>query len=620
MNSFICSRAFKCRIALFAALAAGIAAPAARAEPLPFELNLIPREAAFFVSVRVGDLWNDPRTKPVRDFLDGDMLRAMEKQTGLSPAEVERVTILVAGIDQRRASEPCFVVTFTKPYNLERLLDATSAMTAEQWRQANEHKGQFAPFPGGVSPPAFPTKKTEAPPKFFKKKKDFDDEPKKEELKPEPKPIEKTSALEIDRLLVQADKNDPDPPFKTKRAKRDLNANYYVLPEGTYLVPINDRNIVYCSVNPFDADNIHMLLSVLLRRSDDGPLSPALELAAGKHTVVAGCNIAAIKAALPRDEMIDVLPLQSLLSSRCASLVMDVGEGTALSLRVDAPDEATAKRVQEVLKAVHVLGLEMFPGLKKQVARMDVPPLQTAVAGFERLLQSAVFEQQGAAVTMTMKSKEDLAAWSIVLVNAMLKVRQAAEHARYTNNMKQLSLAAANYASAYQDDLPFHKSKGKKPLLSWRVTLLPFIEQAGLYNEFHRDEPWDSPHNIKLLEKMPKIYAPPPGVSARPGYTFYRVFTGPHTISEYKIFNIPDGTSNTIMFVEAGEAVPWTKPDEFPFDAEKPLPKLGGHFKRKMIVGMADGSVRMIDLSRMSEKTLKLAIQADDGMPLPSDW
>src|SRR5947207_661102 len=50
--------------------------------------------------------------------------------------------------------------------------------------------------------------------------------------------------------------------------------------------------------------------------------------------------------------------------------------------------------------------------------------------------------------------------------------------------------------------------KDGKPLLSWRVAILPYLAEKKLYDEFKLDEPWDSKHNIKLLEKMPKPYAP----------------------------------------------------------------------------------------------------------------
>ena len=70
-----------------------------------------------------------------------------------------------------------------------------------------------------------------------------------------------------------------------------------------------------------------------------------------------------------------------------------------------------------------------------------------------------------------------------------------------------------------------------KPLHSWRVLLLPFIEQQALYEEFRLDEPWDSPHNIALLPRMPLTYAPPPGKKWKvpPYHTVCQVFVGKGT-------------------------------------------------------------------------------------------
>jgi hypothetical protein len=86
----------------------------------------------------------------------------------------------------------------------------------------------------------------------------------------------------------------------------------------------------------------------------------------------------------------------------------------------------------------------------------------------------------------------------------------AADQARSTNNLKQIALAMHNYLSVYNTFPPAYiASKDGKPLLSWRVQILPYIEEGRLYEEFHLDEPWDSEHNKALVAKMPKIYAPP---------------------------------------------------------------------------------------------------------------
>src|SRR5262245_19749930 len=74
------------------------------------------------------------------------------------------------------------------------------------------------------------------------------------------------------------------------------------------------------------------------------------------------------------------------------------------------------------------------------------------------------------------------------------------------NNLKQLVLAVHNFSDTYNRLPPAAvcDKKTGKPLLSWRVILLPFVEQGPLYKEFKLDEPWDGPNNKKLLEKMPK--------------------------------------------------------------------------------------------------------------------
>src|SRR5262249_41306492 len=136
-------------------------------------------------------------------------------------------------------------------------------------------------------------------------------------------------------------------------------------------------------------------------------------------------------------------------------------------------------------------------------------------------------------------------------------------------------------------------------LLSWRVAILPYIEQDNLYKQFHLDEPWDSDHNKRLAETVVKVYSPVLGKGA-PNTTYYRVFVGEGAIFEEKketrFQDVTDGTSNTILVVEAGEAVPWTKPDELPFGAGKPIPKLGGQFKDTFPLALADGSVHFVDL------------------------
>lgn len=154
--------------------------------------------------------------------------------------------------------------------------------------------------------------------------------------------------------------------------------------------------------------------------------------------------------------------------------------------------------------------------------------------------------------------------------------------------------------------------KNGKPLLSWRVALLPYIEEHGVYDEFHLDEPWDSPHNIKLLSRMPSVYAPFNGKKTPEPYTtYYQVFTGPGTPFEQgktiRLGEIEDGTSKTIGITEAWDPVPWTKPADMEYAPDKPLPKVGGIFADRITVFLLDGTVRGIKKT-VSETTLRALI------------
>jgi hypothetical protein len=197
------------------------------------------------------------------------------------------------------------------------------------------------------------------------------------------------------------------------------------------------------------------------------------------------------------------------------------------------------------------------------------------------------------------------------------RVRQGANRAKSSNNLKQLLIAMHNYHDT-NGRLPTAAiySKDGKPLLSWRVALLPYLEEQQLYKQFHLDEPWDSEHNKKLLAQMPKVFAPVGVKTKEPNTTFYQVFTGKGTLFEgnrgIRFPEVTDGLSNTIMMAEAGTPVPWTKPEDMAFDGDKPLPKLGGVFDGNFFIAFADGSVRFVN-KKFNEKILRKAITRADG-------
>ena len=198
-----------------------------------------------------------------------------------------------------------------------------------------------------------------------------------------------------------------------------------------------------------------------------------------------------------------------------------------------------------------------------------------------------------------------------LLLPAVQAAREAARRSQCVNNLKQIALAMHNYHSAF-NTFPAAAIAGKdgKPLLSWRVAILPYIEQDALYHQFHLDEPWDSPNNKPLIEQMPKIYACPSD-NPEPGMTHYQVIVGPKqgngnepgTVFEgltkkHGLLEITDGTSNTLMIVEARKPVIWTQPEDVPFDPKgQLLPLLGSNHAGGFNTAFCDGSVRFIKLS-----------------------
>ncbi|MBI3839749.1 MAG: DUF1559 domain-containing protein [Planctomycetia bacterium] len=190
--------------------------------------------------------------------------------------------------------------------------------------------------------------------------------------------------------------------------------------------------------------------------------------------------------------------------------------------------------------------------------------------------------------------------------------QQAFNRSKSFNNLKQIMLAMHNYHDAEKSFPPAVGSQDGKPLLSWRVAILPYLEgeeAKAVWAEFHLDEPWDSDHNKELAAKMPPIYRSPTS-KLNDGRTVYLTARGSSTAfpgqQAIGIRKITDGTSNTIAVVEVDDkyAVPWTKPDDWKFDPDHPKVGLGGQFNGGFNAAFCDGSVHFIG-NDVDEKILK---------------
>lgn len=188
-------------------------------------------------------------------------------------------------------------------------------------------------------------------------------------------------------------------------------------------------------------------------------------------------------------------------------------------------------------------------------------------------------------------------------------------------NLKHLGLAMHNYHDANKAFPPAASlsKDGKQKLLSWRVLILPYIDPE-LYKQFHPNEAWDSPHNKTLITKMPTVYetANTTAEQRRQGMTTLLAPVGPKTVfgqaEGIRIRDITDGTSNTIMIVDASQdrATIWTKPDDLIFDPEKPWEGLGKADVKRFLAAFCDGSVRRLD-DTTNAVNLRRYFQMNDG-------
>jgi hypothetical protein len=157
--------------------------------------------------------------------------------------------------------------------------------------------------------------------------------------------------------------------------------------------------------------------------------------------------------------------------------------------------------------------------------------------------------------------------------------------------------------------LPAHAiySADGKPLLSWRVQILPYLEEQALYEKFHLNEPWDSEHNRALIPQMPAALQNP-NLTLGPGLTNYLAIVGKPcmfdgTAEGRRFRNVVDGLSHTVAIVEAdaAQAVPWTKPDDLNYDAQAPATGLGHLRPGGWLAGFADGHVTFISNDAATE-------------------
>lgn len=293
---------------------------------------------------------------------------------------------------------------------------------------------------------------------------------------------------------------------------------------------------------------------------------------------------------------------------------------TSVGFSIDLPKNVGAKLIVQTTdsRSANIV-LDAVVNLKKMLVANEgefsamVPPIGVAAIS---TVEPAV---AGNDVVLDL---DPLLGDQVKLMALLEPIRSSSRKTQRQNNMRQIVLAMLNYESANKAWPAYANfDSNGKPLLSWRVHILPFLEQNELYKQFKLDEAWNSPHNIKLVEVMPEIYADPSQILNqlnKSGMTRVAVPFGAETMfhgTEGITFKeIADGSSNTIAIVNVtpNRAVVWTQPTDWDVDLKNPKNGVLDDDNKESVFARGDGSTGMLLWSMPAEK-LKGLLTKDGG-------
>jgi prepilin-type N-terminal cleavage/methylation domain-containing protein/prepilin-type processing-associated H-X9-DG protein len=213
------------------------------------------------------------------------------------------------------------------------------------------------------------------------------------------------------------------------------------------------------------------------------------------------------------------------------------------------------------------------------------------------------------------------------LLPATRSARPAARRAQCTNNLKKIALALHNYEQVHQALPPAYTVDAQgRPLHSWRTLILPYLEQESLYRTIDLAKPWNDPANAKALETSLTVFRCPEAAGTT-NTTTYLAIVGPDgclmPTKSRRLAEITDGTSQTLMVIEAGEenAVPWMAPtdaDESLVMSLGPTTKL--HHAGGMNAGFVDGSVRFLKAGTPANVRRALMSISGNDKAVAQEW
>jgi len=285
----------------------------------------------------------------------------------------------------------------------------------------------------------------------------------------------------------------------------------------------------------------------------------------------------------------------------------------SVNVTTQSPTDESALALKSTLTSLF-FALGQNENVRKNVPKID------------QLLAAIVPQSEGRQLKLNISAEGGNLETLLAAIAAPVGQAQAsAQRQLCTVNLKNLALGMHIYHDKHKQfpSAASHDQNGK-PLLSWRVHLLPYLnlDQQKLYEQFHLDEPWDSEHNKQLISQMPDVFACPSADLRAAGKTTYLLPTGPNAVFQVsegvRFRDIADGLSNTVMIVDAApaRAVDWTKPQDIEIDQKRPLDGLGGQHEKTFAAAFCDGSVHQLPTD-IALQTLRWLLDPKDGNPIP---
>ena len=397
------------------------------------------------------------------------------------------------------------------------------------------------------------------------------------------------------------------PDAKTLLVATDEMLNRIVAgPEESASSPLLDM------LNSAHASDVYVLINIDMLR-------PLVE--AGLHQVRQADNVP--------PPIAPFLNAPSLIRSIDASINL-VAEGPT-QLVVYANDEDGAKQLETLVdNGLAMMRQQMLSELARQEQSDD--PVKRAVVQYMKRISGRMSDlyrplRDGDKLVLggqPGENEQQLYSFATIgilvalLLPAVQAAREAARRTSCVNNMKQIMLGLLNYESSHgYFPAQANFDEDGKPLLSWRVHILPYLEEQTLFDQFHLNEPWDSPHNKKLIDQIPQIYSCPSS-PLQGAKTTYLMPQGKGLFLEGKeritLRQITDGTSNTAALVEVKDkhAVIWTRPDDLEWNPKKPLAKLGSCHPGIFSMAFVDGHIQVISMD-IDAKVLKSMFTRNGG-------